>query len=88
MSVDSPEESAKLVDKLNLDFPILSDPDARVIGEWGLVHEGGKPGGGVIARPGIFLVDGDGTISWRNLTEDYRVRVRPEHLLEALGSPN
>ena len=59
-----------------------------MIEEWGLTHEGGKPGGGTIARPGIFLVEADGTVSWRNLTENYRVRVRPEHLLEALGSPS
>jgi hypothetical protein len=48
------------------------------------VHENAKPGGGAIARPAIFLVEADGTISWRRLTDDYRVRVRPEDILEAL----
>ena len=84
--MDSPEESAKLAEGLGLDFPLLSDPEGRVIREWGLIHEGGKPGGGVIARPGIFIVATDGRISWRDLTEDWRVRVRPEHILEALNS--
>jgi hypothetical protein len=50
------------------------------------VHENGKPGGGAIARPAIFLVDTDDTISWRRLTDDYRVRVRPEEILEVLRS--
>ena len=31
-----------------------------------------------------FLVEPDGTISWSSLTDNYRVRVRPEHVLEAL----
>jgi hypothetical protein len=48
------------------------------------VHEGGKPGGGAIARPAIFLVETDGGISWRHLTDNYRVRVQPEDLLEVL----
>ena len=50
------------------------------------MHEGGKPGGGVIARPAAYIVEPDGTISWRRLTEDYRVRLRPEHILEALAA--
>jgi hypothetical protein len=76
-------------------FPALRDSAivdlALVIGgaaiaAWGQVHENGKPGGGAIARPAFFLVEPDGTISWRQLTDDYRVRVRPEDVLEALQS--
>jgi hypothetical protein len=48
------------------------------------VHANGKPGGGAISRPAIFLVESDGTISWRRLTDDYRVRLRPEEVLEAM----
>lgn len=50
------------------------------------MHENAKPGGGAIARPAIFLVEADGSISWRRLTDDYRVRVRPEEILELLRS--
>jgi len=53
-----------------------------------LVHENGKPGGGAIARPAVFLVEPDGTISWRRLTDNWRVRVRPEDVLEALRDPS
>ena len=52
------------------------------------MHENGKPGGGAIARPAVFLVEPDGIISWRRLTDDYRVRVRPEDVLEALHATN
>jgi len=84
ISVDTNEESALLAERLGLEFPILSDVQEEVIRTWGLVHENGKPGGGAIARPAVFLVEPDGTISWRRLTDDYRVRVRPEDILEAL----
>ena len=84
VSVDTIEESERLASALGLEFPLLSDVEREAITAWGVVHEGGKPGGGAIARPAIFLVEPDGTISWRSVTENYRVRVRPEHVLEAL----
>ena len=84
ISVDTNEESALLAERLGLEFPILSDVQEEAIRAWGLVHENGKPGGGAIARPAFFLIEPDGTISWRQLTDDYRVRVRPEDVLEAL----
>lgn len=84
VSVDTNEESARLAEGLGLDFPILSDVEQRAIHDWGLVHDAGKPGGGAIARPAIFIVEPDGRISWRSVTENWRVRVRPEQVLEAL----
>jgi len=84
VSVDTNEESARLAEGLGLEFPILSDVQEEAIHTWGLVHENGKPGGGAISRPAIFLVESDGTISWRRLTDDYRVRLRPENVLEVL----
>ena len=88
VSVDTIEESTRLADKLGLEFQILSDVQEDAIRTWGLVHENGKPGGGAISRPAIFLIEPDGTISWRQLTDDYRVRARPEHLLEMLRAKN
>lgn len=84
VSVDTIEENARLAEGLGLEFPILSDVQRETIRAWGLVHENGRPGGGAIARPATFLVEADGTIGWRKLTDDYRVRVRPEEVLEAL----
>ena len=86
VSVDTNEDSAMLADKLGLDFPILSDVQETAIREWGLVHENARPGGGSMARPAVFLVEPGGTISWRDVTDDYRVRVRPEDILEILRS--
>ena len=84
VSVDTSEESARLAEGLGLEFPVLSDVQEEAIRTWGLAHENGKPGGGAISRPAVFLVESDGTISWRRLTDDYRVRLRPEEVFGAL----
>ena len=88
VSVDTIEENARLAERLGLEFPILSDVQGNAIRVWGVVHENAKPGGGAIARPAVFLVEQDGTISWRRLTDDYRVRVRPEEILGVLRRAN
>ena len=86
VSVDTTEENARLVEGLGLEYPVVSDVQEVAIREWGLVHENAKPGGGAIARPAVFLVEPDGTISWRRLTDDYRVRLRPDDVLRVLRS--
>jgi len=84
ISVDSPEESRKLCQARGYKFPFLSDPAAVVIRQYGVLHpHGGEPNRD-IARPAEFLVDATGTVRWVNLTEDIRVRARPEAVLEAL----
>lgn len=81
ISVDGPAVSAELARKAGYTFPILSDRDAAVIREYDLVHKGAGMGGTDIARPAEFLLDRTGTVRWRNLTEDYRVRARVEEIL-------
>jgi hypothetical protein len=36
-----------------------------------------------IARPAEFLLDASGSVRWVNLTEDLRVRARPEQMIAA-----
>jgi peroxiredoxin len=79
--VDAPPVSADLARKAGYTFPILSDPDGAVIRKYGLTHEGAGIGGQAVARPAEFLLDRTGTVRWRNLTEDYRVRARPQQIL-------
>jgi peroxiredoxin len=83
ISVDSPEESRKLIQSRGFGFPILSDPKADIIRRYGVLHAKGGEDGQDVARPAEFLVDSKGTILWENLTEDVRVRARPEAVLEA-----
>ena len=84
LSVDSPAESRKLCDSRGYTFPILSDPHADTIRQYGVLHAKAGEGGKDIARPAEFLVDANGTIRWANLTDDIRVRARPEAALRAV----
>jgi len=86
ISVDTPEESRDLCQRAGYTFPFLSDRNADVIRKYDLLHKGAGEQGRDIARPAEFLVDRTGTVRWRNLTEDLRIRATPEKMLEAAQS--
>ena len=83
ISVDSPEISRDLCRRAGYTYPFLSDPKAEVIRRYDLLHPGAGINGQDIARPAEFLLDSSGVVRWRNLTEDFRVRARPEQVMEA-----
>jgi thioredoxin-dependent peroxiredoxin len=85
ISVDSPGESKKLCESRGYSFPFLSDPNAQVIRQYGVLHPKGGEDRKDIARPAEFLVDASGTVRWVNLTDDIRVRARPEVVLGAIA---
>ena len=66
-------------------FPFLWDPKAEVIREYGVLHPKGGEDDKDIARPAEFLLDSSGAIRWVNLTDDFRVRARPEAVLQAIS---
>jgi peroxiredoxin len=83
ISVDTPNVSRNLCAKAGYTFTFLSDPNAEVIRKYDLLHVGAGTNGQDIARPAEFLVDSSGVVRWLNLTEDIRVRARPEQMMEA-----
>ena len=85
ISVDSPAQSKKLCDARGYTFPVLSDPNAQVIRQYGVLHPKGGEDSHDIARPAEFLLDPSGMVRWVNLTDDIRVRARPEAVLEAMN---
>ena len=84
ISVDPPEINLEHRRKQGYSFPFLSDTDTAVLRQYDLVHAGGGPAGEDIARPAEFLIDHGGTVRWRDLTESYAVRTRPEAILEVV----
>ncbi len=56
-SVDTPEENKKFAESLDLDYPILSDPDKSVAKDYGVLN----PGRG-FANRWTFYIDKDGII--------------------------
>ncbi len=82
ISVDTPELSRKLSAKAGYTYTFLSDPKAETIRRYDILHRGAGQDGQDIARPAEYLLDASGTIRWLNLTEDIRVRARPEQIIE------
>jgi peroxiredoxin Q/BCP len=56
-SVDAPEENARFAKSLELDYPILSDPDKKTATAYGVVHEGRA-----VAERWTFYIDKEGII--------------------------
>jgi len=54
---------------VNRQFTILSDPGARVIGSYGLLHRGAGMEGQDIALDTTLLVDVDGRERWRHVSQ-------------------
>jgi peroxiredoxin len=81
--VDSVEQNAEVVRDVGLDYRVLSDPTLAAIDASGLRHEqeAGQP---PIAHPASFLIDADGVVRWRDLTDNYRLRPRPDTILAAI----
>ena len=75
--------SRHLRKKAGYTYTFLSDPKAEVIRRYDLLHPGAGVNGQDIARPAEFLLDSSGAVRWANLTEDFRVRARPEQVMEA-----
>ena len=84
LSVDSPEESRNLAKAKGYTFPFLSDPDAKTIRAYGVLHEHAGDNGRDIARPAEFLLDATGTIRWENFSETILARLHPEKALQAI----
>ena len=80
ISVDPIENNAAMVDKLLLPFPLLSDPEGRVIKEWGVWTDGE----GGIAKPSIFAIKSDGFIAWEYVGGDYADRPTDDELFNSL----
>ena len=83
ISVDTPETNREMLAQAGYTFPFLSDPKTEAIKQYDLVHAGQGIDGQDIARPAEFLLDSQGVVRWKNLTENYWVRARPEQILEA-----
>ena len=84
--MDSSAESRKLCRERGYTYLFLSDPQAQVIRRYDLLHPGAGENGRDIARPAEFLMDASGIVRWVNLTDDIRVRARPEVVLREIDS--
>jgi peroxiredoxin len=85
VSVDPPEASKRLRERLRSDFTFLSDPHGELLDQLGILHRGGHDGTD-IAYPTAVLVDERGTIRWVFVSGAARVRASPEAIFAALSA--
>lgn len=85
VSAEPAEKTAEALRSAAISYPLLADPDLQTIDAYGLRHSDGGMGGRDIARPATFVLDRQGRIVWRDLTDNWRVRVRPGRVLEQLA---
>ena len=84
VSVDSPTESKRIVEKFALPFPVLADESRDVISKYGIVHVGGSPEGGDIAVPMLLLIGRDGRVLWERVAPNVMDRPDPAETLIAI----
>ena len=88
VDVDSPGQHAAMIEKLELPFPMLSDPDRNLaVAPFGVVDEHDARN---LARPSMFLIDTDGEERFRFVSRDFADRYPEDDVLaeaEALDLP-
>jgi len=80
-----PRSTGRQSKKLGYTFPLLSDPKAEVIRRYDVLHPRRDRKARDIARPAEFLIGSGRTVRWFNLTDQHRVRARPEQVLSAFN---
>jgi peroxiredoxin len=82
ISVDPVPNNAAMVHKLLLPFPLLADPEGDVIRRYGVWNYGE----GGLAKPSLFLVQPDRSVTFRYVGEDFADRPADDELF-AVGRP-
>ena len=84
IDIDSPEQHAAMIEKLNLPFPLLSDPDrSGAITTYDLVDEEDRRD---LAIPATVVIDADGNEVWRRVSRDYADRPVEDEALDVVRS--
>jgi peroxiredoxin len=79
--VDEMSKNLAMVEKLLLPFPILSDPEARVIHAYDVWN----PGDGGVAKPALFLVRPDSSVAFEYVGTDFADRPDDDELFAAVS---
>lgn len=84
IDIDSPGQHAAMVQKLELPFPYLSDPDRSLaIEPYGLSNPKDPRN---LAYPAVVLIDPDRVERWRWVSRDFADRIPEDDLVEVARS--
>ena len=83
VSYDSVEILKNFADRKHITFPLLSDPESKIIRAFGILNETVKPGTPQygIPYPGTFMVDAKGTVVSKYFEDDFRERISASAIL-------
>jgi len=90
ISYDSVAVLKNFADRKKITFPLLSDPDSRIIRAFGILNESPKPESVQygIPYPGTYVLDTKGRVVAKYFEEDMRERVAANAILAGrLGEP-
>jgi peroxiredoxin Q/BCP len=90
LSYDDPAVLAKFAAERKVAWPLLSDPQSKVIDGWQLRDPAYPPGNCAhgVPLPAVYVIDKRGVIRARLMEANYRQRPQPEAVLavvDALG---
>lgn len=93
ISVDPADVSKEFAKKIAADgkgevsFPILSDPEHKIIDEYGLrdpAYQDTKYFG--IPHPAVYIIDKKGKVAWAKIEANYRERPENDDIRAALNT--
>jgi len=84
VSVDPPETSKGLKDRLKSRITFLCDSESVLLDKLNIRHRGSPGGKGDIAFPTAVLVDAQGVVRWTFQSDTYRQRAQPEEIFRAI----
>lgn len=91
VSVDDHEKQQMMIDRISMedgilpDYPLLSDPDHRVIDRYGLYNPDEsrrRP----VPHPTTLVIDRRGVIRWKFVELNYRIRPELDDIVAAVNA--
>ena len=80
VSTDSLTDAKGVVERLGLEFPILYDPEAAVVREYGVYNLLNDS----LATPSAFVIDKSGEVRWKHIGESRYDHATNEQIIEEL----
>ena len=86
ISYDDTKVLKTFSDRMEIAFPLLSDPRSRTIDAYHIRNEAARGKAEGVPNPGTFILDRDGIIRAKLFLEGFRERHTTEALIEAAKS--
>jgi hypothetical protein len=84
ISYDSQAILKDFAARQNIDFPLLADPDSKIIRSFGVLNAEGKGMAKGMAHPGFFYIDENGVIREKYFEAKYADRFTPNNVIGKL----